>query len=144
MSINTETIERLMAAMFNLMNSMKNETEHCCTVFGNLSEKEFMILISVGQNQNVKMSELAIALSAPVSTITSIVDKMVQNKYLSRYHSDEDRRVVLVTLAVKGKEMYETVIIRKSEMANKILKGFDSKEQDSLIDFLERIPTLLK
>ncbi len=143
MSVKEDRIERLMDAMFNLMSSMKGETEQCCTMFGNLNEKEFSIICTVGNQKNVKMSDLAVSLSAPVSTITSIVDKLVKKKYLSRYHSDEDRRVILVTLASKGKEMFGTIVVRKTEMATKILKPFKLSEQDSLIEYLERIPSAI-
>lgn len=129
--------------MFNLMLGLKKGVAHCCSMCGNLSEKELTIISYVGQKQNVKMSEIADNLDAPLSTLTSIVDKLVEKKYLLRYHSSEDRRVVLVTLASNGKDTYGTFIAQKQDMAKKILKEFKTQDQENLIKFLEKIPSIM-
>ncbi len=143
-AVKEENINRLMSAMFTLMLGMKKGVEHCCTMCGNLTEKELTIISYVGQNQNVKMSDIAENIAAPLSTLTSIVDKLVNNKYLSRYHSSEDRRAVLVALASKGIETQNIFIAHKQEMANKILGEFSLRDQGMLIKFLEKIPVILK
>jgi DNA-binding MarR family transcriptional regulator len=143
MTIKEENINRLINAIFNLMQGMKKGMEDCCVMCGNLSEKEFQTIYAVGQNQNVKMSDLSDKLSAPLSTLTSIVDKLVERNYLSRYHSNEDRRVVVVTLASNGKETYNTFMKQKQEMAKKILSQFKIQDQENLIQYLEKIPSIL-
>jgi DNA-binding MarR family transcriptional regulator len=143
MGTKVENINRLVHAMFNLMHRMKKGMEDCSLLCGNLSEKEFLIVNLVGQQQNVKMSDLSDNLSAPLSTLTSIVDKLVERKYLSRYHSNEDRRVVLVTLASNGKNTFDTFMSQKQEMAKKILSHFKLQDQENLIGYLEEIPSAL-
>ncbi len=143
MELKEENINRLIYAMFNLMLGLKKGVAHCCSMCGNLSEKELTIISYVGQKQNVKMSEIADNLDAPLSTLTSIVDKLVEKKYLLRYHSSEDRRVVLVTLASNGKDTYGTFIAQKQDMAKKILKEFKTQDQENLIKFLEKIPSIM-
>lgn len=143
MELKEENINRLIYAMFNLMLGLKKGVAHCCSMCGNLSEKELTIISYVGQKQNVKMSEIAENLDAPLSTLTSIVDKLVEKKYLLRYHSSEDRRVVLVTLASNGKDTYSTFIAQKQDMAKKILKEFKTQDQENLIKFLEKIPSIM-
>ncbi len=132
-----------MYAMFNLMLGLKKGVAHCCSVCSSLNEKELTIISYVGQKQNVKMSEIAEKLDAPLSTLTSIVDKLVEKKYLLRYHSSEDRRVVLVTLATNGKEIHSTLIAKKQDMAKKIMKEFNPNDQEVLIKYLEKIPSIL-
>ena len=143
MKIKEEHMNRFVYAMFNLMHGMKKGVESCSAMCGNLSEKEFLIINFVGQNQNVKMSDIAENLSAPLSTLTSIIDKLVEKKYLARYHSTEDRRVILVTLASNGKDTCQTFMAKKQEMAEKVLSHFDEQEQENLIQHLEIIPSLL-
>ena len=143
MEIEEKNINRFIYAIFNLMQGLKKGMDECCTSFGDLSEKEFVIINYVGQKQNVKMSEIADSLSAPLSTVTSMVDRLVERKYLARYHSNEDRRVVLVTLSSKGKETYHTFILQKKETAKKVLSHLELKEQKSLIQYLEKIPSEL-
>lgn len=143
MSIKEENINRFIHAMFNMMHGMKKGVEDCYAQCGNLSEKEFIIINYVGQMQNIKMSDIADNLLAPLSTLTSIVDKLVQKKYLARYHSSEDRRVVLVTLASNGKETYNTFMAKKQEIAKKVLSHFKLQDQENLIHYLEKIPSIL-
>jgi DNA-binding MarR family transcriptional regulator len=143
MTVKKENINRLINAIFNLMHGMKKGVEDCCVRCGNLNEKEFLIINFVGQKHNVKMSDLSESLSAPLSTLTSIVDKLVERNYLSRYHSSEDRRVVLVSLASHGKETYDAFMTQKQEMAMKILSHFETEDQENLIHYLEEIPLIV-
>ncbi len=144
MKVKNENIERFMYAMYNFMQGAKRNMEECCKMCGNLSEKELIIVNYVGINHNVKMSDIAETLSAPLSTLTSIVDKLVERKYLERYHSNEDRRVVLVTLAKVGNDTFTKFINKKKELSKDILSGFNDKEQSDLIRFLEKIPSIMQ
>ena len=143
MAINEEQTDRFIFALFNLMIRMNEGVQQCCAMHGGLSEKEFKLINYVGQKQNAKMSDLADILSAPLSTITSIVDKLVEKKYLDRYHSGDDRRVVLVALASNGKQTFQDFLARKNEMALKVLSRFEPNEREIMIDSLEKIPLIL-
>lgn len=143
MGVKEENINKFIYAMINLMVSLKKGVEHCCAECGDLSEKELTIIIHVGDKQDVKMSDIADSLSTPLSTLTSIMDKLVVRNYLVRYPSNEDRRVIYVTLASKGKETYNTFLTLKKETANKVLMHFKPHEQDNLIKYLEKLPPLM-
>jgi DNA-binding MarR family transcriptional regulator len=106
---------------------------------GPVSEKELLIIVFVGQNENVKMSDLAASLEAPLSTLTSIVDKLVKKKYLSRWHSDDDRRVVNVSLAAKGRESYTIFLRQKRLMAERVLTQLSEKEQHTLLQTIDSL-----
>lgn len=127
------------STMFNLVRSLKNESETCCKLCGPVSEKELFIIVFVGQNEQVSMSDLAGNLEAPLSTLTSIVDKLVEKKYLLRWHSDEDRRVVRVALGKKGKESYKIFLQQKNKLAEKVLSQLNEKEQTSLMIAIDRL-----
>jgi len=142
-AIKEEYINRFIYALFNLMNEMKKGMDNCCAMCGDLSEKEFMLINYVGQKQSMKMSDLANSLSAPLSTVTSIVDKLIEKKFLDRYHSSDDRRVVFVTLASNGKQAFQTFMTQKQEIAKNVLSHFKSFDQENLIKYLEKIPTVL-
>ena len=143
-AIKEEYINRFIYALFNLMNEMKKGMDNCCAMCGDLSEKEFMLINYVGQKQSMKMSDLAECLSAPLSTVTSIVDNLVEKKYLDRYHSSDDRRVVYVTLASYGKQIFQTFMAQAQEMAKTVLSHYKTTDQENLIRYLETISTILK
>ena len=139
MSAKDDKIDQFISAMFSLTNAIESEFEHCCKICGELNKKELMIVAFVGDNKSAKMSEVADYLKAPLSTLTSIADKLVANKILVRYNSDEDRRVVKVALGEKGLASYKAFLTRKKSMTTKVLSHFKEKDQNSLINQINKL-----
>ena len=139
MSAKDEKMNQFIAAMFSLTNAIENDFENCCKICGGINKKELMIVVFVGDNKSAKMSEIAEFLRAPLSTLTSIADKLVANKFLVRYNSDEDRRVVKVALGEKGLESYKAFLARKKTMTKKVLSHFSEKEQTALINQVNKL-----
>jgi DNA-binding MarR family transcriptional regulator len=72
-----------------------------------LSVFELLALMMSEKYQAVTMSSLAQGMSVPMSTATGIVDRLVKKGLLERGRSEEDRRVVTVSLSESGKEVIE-------------------------------------
>jgi len=134
-----DKMNQFISAMFSLTSAIKSESEHCCKICGGINEKELMIVAFVGDNKSVKMSQIADYLKAPLSTLTSIADKLVANKLLVRHNSDEDRRVVKVALGEKGLESYKAFLTRKKVMTKKVLSKFSEKERNALINHINEL-----
>ena len=134
-----DKMNQLIAAMFSLTSAIKSESEHCCKMCGGINEKELMIVAFVGDNKSVKMSEIADYLNAPLSTLTSIADKLVARNFLVRHNSDEDRRVVKVALGENGHESYKAFLTQKKIMTKKILSRFSEAEHGTLIKDINRL-----
>jgi len=131
--------EKFLSVMFNLSNAIKSESENCCKVCGDLNEKELFIIAFIGEKKSVKMSDIADYIQAPLSTLTTIVDKLVTNKFLLRYNSNDDRRVVKVELDRKGKSSYKEFKNRREIMAKKVLGHLSEAEQVTLISVLNQL-----
>ncbi len=136
--------EKFISVMFNLSSAIKSESEHCCKICGDLNEKELFIIAFIGEKRSVKMSDIADYLQAPLSTLTTIVDKLVTNKFLLRYNSNDDRRVVKVELDRKGKTSYKEFKNRREIMANKVLGHLSEAEQETLITNLAQLVTSIR
>jgi len=136
--------EKFLSVMFNLSSAIKSESERCCRICGDLNEKELFIIAFIGENGSVKMSAIAEYLQAPLSTLTTIVDKLVANKFLLRYNSNDDRRVVKVELDRKGKASYKEFKNRREVMAKKVLGHLSEAEQESLIANLTQLVTSIQ
>jgi DNA-binding MarR family transcriptional regulator len=136
--------DKFISVMFNLSSAIKSESEHCCKICGNLNEKELFIIAFIGEKKSVKMSDISDYLQAPLSTLTAIVDKLVTNKFLLRYNSSDDRRVVKVELDRKGKASYKEFKNRKEIMANKVLGHLSEAEQKILIANLAHLVTSIQ
>ena len=144
MVVEAENKEKFLSLMFHLNNALKSESELCCKACGGLSEKELFVIAFVGENRSVKMSAIADSIQAPLSTLTTIVDKLVTNKFLLRYNSNDDRRVVKVELDRKGKASYKELKSRREIMAKKVLGHLNESDQTSLIANLAQLVTSIQ
>jgi len=72
----------------------------------NFSKTELMALMVVDRYGEVSMSQICDALNIPMSTSTGIVDRMVKKGFLHRERSDTDRRVVVVGMTERGREVF--------------------------------------
>lgn len=72
----------------------------------NFSKTELMALMVVDRYGEVSMSQICDALNIPMSTSTGIVDRMVKKGFLHRERSDIDRRVVVVAMTERGREVF--------------------------------------
>ncbi|MDP9076331.1 MAG: MarR family transcriptional regulator [Bacteroidota bacterium] len=144
MVVEAGNAEKFLSVMFKLSNAMKSESEYCCKICGDLNEKELFIIDFIGENRNVKMSDIADYLQSPLSTLTTIVDKLVTNKFLLRYNSVNDRRVVNVELDQKGKASYREFNKRKEIRAKNVLGNLSESEQENLIANLAQLVTTIQ
>jgi DNA-binding MarR family transcriptional regulator len=143
MQVKEENKDKFDIALFSLVQAIKRESENCGKACGGLNEKELVIVYLVGQKQNIKMSELAANLDAPMSTLTNIVDKLVEKKFLSRGHSSEDRRVINVFLDAMGKTAYKTILNQKEKVSERVLSQFDDQAQDLVIKHMHTLASSL-
>jgi DNA-binding MarR family transcriptional regulator len=90
------------------------------------------------------MSDISENIEAPMSTLTSIVDKLVERKFLTRDHSAEDRRVINVSLTSNGKAAYDIILTKRKNMAEKILSQLNEKEQTVFISHLNLLTSSIK
>ena len=139
-----EIKERFVTSMLRFVNAVKAESEACSEICGGFNEKEMQVVVFVGQHTNVKMTDISENLNSPLSTLTSVVDKLVEKKFLTRVHSDEDRRVVNVALTIKGKNSFKTFLDRKDKMAEKILSQYDAVEQANFIEYLQKMSSAIE
>lgn len=102
----------------------------------NLTMPRFLVLWYITKHQPVNMSFLHDKMHMANSTLTVIVDKLVEDELVKRYRNPEDRRIVLLELTEKGdKKLCKMLDIRQSFL-EKALVDLDDKEKDSLIMLL--------
>ncbi len=134
-----ENIAELAEVLASLAQSFKNESENCAKMCGDVSEKDMVIILFVGKNKNVKMSEIADNIAAPMSTLTNIIDRLVEKKLLLRDHSGEDRRVINVSLAPAGKTAYTKLVDKRKKLVESILSNLNEREQALAIKYLKML-----
>lgn len=74
------------------------------SVFSNITEH--YLIEFLGKETFASMSTLSRIFHVAPTTMTSIVDRLIQSGYLKRRRAQQDRRKVLVTLSEKGRQFY--------------------------------------
>lgn len=143
MKVNEANKRKFIAALQDLVRAIRSESEKCGEVCGGVSEKELAVVAFVGQNRNVKMSEIADKTESPMSTLTNVVDKLVEKGILVREHSSQDRRAINVTLSSTGQTAYESLIKQKLLTAEELLSQYGEEEQAQFLKHIELLAASL-
>ena len=139
MNEGTDNVNRLSQSLEKLMLKMQEVDDTCVQLCKDISHQELSLIGYIGIMGEVIMREIAGHLETPLSTATWIVDKLVAKKYLKRYNSIEDRRIVKVGLTNKGQKTYELAQRLKISMGEKILQDLSLKDQSNFILLLEKV-----
>mgnify|MGYP003296292955 CR=1 FL=1 len=83
--------------------------------------------IGVGKPKN--MTSVAKALSVTTGTLTISVNSLVKKGFVERVRSEEDRRVVLISLTEKGKQIFMKHRKFHEELVNGIVNQLDDEEK---------------
>jgi len=94
------------------------------------------LLEGIGQ---LSLSDLSERMSAKNSTITGIVDRMVESDLVERRRSDTDRRVVLIALTPKGKKLAQKIPVTAMEIFAGALGSLSARDRGALTDIFKRL-----
>ncbi|NLI97275.1 MarR family transcriptional regulator [bacterium] len=114
------------------------------TPFGSeLSFSQYYILQTLLDKEAMQMNELALALGVSKANITGLVDRMVRARLLERMRSDEDRRVVFVTLSPKGRRVAQRLQNAQRRDWKRIMETLPVQNLEIFMDSLEQLSKAL-
>ncbi|MGE5572768.1 MAG: MarR family winged helix-turn-helix transcriptional regulator [Bacteroidota bacterium] len=105
--------------------------------------KEMFVIELLGGRECATVSELASAVSVPLTTMSSIVNRMVHKGYLERYRIEEDRRVVLVRLSPAGRAVFEQHRRDYIESVSEVLGALSDEEQHKILRLIGDVLTAM-
>lgn len=104
-----------------------------------LSPLQFVALQWVGDKDDITIGTLSSRLYLAHSTTTDIVDKLEDNGFVKRYKSDRDKRLVLIKMEDKGKEIISAVITKRVSYISQITSHLSNEDKEILPSVLESI-----
>lgn len=107
--------------------------------FSDLSVTEIHVIEAISIDKERTMSEVAYDLSITVGTLTTAINKLIKKGYVDRRRIEEDRRVVLITLTEKGKEVYKFHEEFHNDMIKYTIDSFSIEEEMVLVSALKKI-----
>jgi DNA-binding MarR family transcriptional regulator len=103
------------------------------------------IMFPLWQEDGISIVDLTRETALTKSTLTSMLDRLEEAKYLCRVPSRTDRRKIQVYLTDDGKKLQGEYSGVSQEMTELFYEGFTSLEIDEFEKYLERIlQTLVK
>ncbi len=104
-----------------------------------LSVFELLALMLSEKYQTVTMSNLAQGMSVPMSTATGVVDRLVKKGLLERGRSEEDRRVVTVSLTEDGKDMFDDFKSHVYSLLDRVRSLLTVEEFETVLELVRKV-----
>ena len=135
---NYNTINDVLVKLFNEIMDIE-EKAIITEEFKDISNTDMHIIEAIGKNQSKNMSTVAKALSVTVGTLTIAINNLVKKGYVNRIRSEEDRRVVLISLSPKGEHAFDHHEKFHDEMIKATLADLDQEQTMVLIKALKNL-----
>lgn len=111
--------------------------------FKDITNNDMHIIEAVGIKEPKKMSEIAASLRVTVSTLTTNMNGLEKKGYIIRERSEEDKRVVLVTLTERGRKAFYHHRDFHKNMIRAVVAGLDEEEKRLLYRCLIKLDRFL-
>lgn len=99
------TLNELLVKLFRNINVIEERalrTEE----YRDVTTNDMHVIEAIGMGEAKNMTSVARSLEVTTGTLTIAVNSLVRKGYVDRVRSEEDRRVVLISLSEKGKKAY--------------------------------------
>ncbi len=137
------SINELLVNLFNHVMDMEANaviTEE----FSDISNNDMHIIEAIGVEEPRNMSMIARKCAVTVSTLTTNMNGLEKKGYIRRERSQEDKRVVHVTLTEKGEKAFFHHRDFHKKMIRAILKGLGEEEMEVLYKGLVNLNSFLE
>lgn len=133
-----ETMNDMLVKLFNEILDIE-EKALITGEYSDISVNDMHVIHAIGVGEKKNMSTVARALSVTVGTLTIAINNLVKKGYVQRIRSDEDRRVVLVSLSPKGENAYDHHRAFHDKMILAVLKDLNAQETEALTGALVKL-----
>ena len=137
MDIN-QVLNELLVSLFKDINEIEEKAIQTEDFLG-ITTNDVHVMEAIGTGTAKNMSTVARALGVTMGTLTISVNSLVKKGYVQRIRSDEDRRVVLVSLTDRGRQAHEHHRIFHEKMITEIVKDLTSEEKEVLSKSLHKL-----
>lgn len=138
MTFETKKIDNLFVQLLNKLFLLEDRYLKNSKI-SDLSVAELHVIEAIGLQNTRSMSEIAGSLSITLGTLTTAMDRLVKKGYATRWHSEEDRRVVLTCLTEQGQTAFNEHAAFHAEITQLILACLTKEESTVLLGAMEKL-----
>lgn len=130
MDINS-TLNELLVKLFRNIN-MIEERALRTEEYKDVTVNDIHVIEAIGTEEAKNMTSVARSLEVTTGTLTIAINSLVKKGYVDRVRSEEDRRVVLISLSDKGKRAYLHHRKFHDQMIDTVVEQLSEEEQQVL------------
>lgn len=137
MDIN-RTLNDVLVKLFRDINTLEERairTEE----YRDVTANDMHVIEAIGPEGTKNMTSVARELEVTTGTLTISVNSLVKKGYVDRTRSEEDRRVVLISLSDRGQKAYLHHRKFHEEMIDAVLRELTEEEQCALEKALSKL-----
>ena len=131
-------IDRIVEAAIYLQTESRRLAREQCAKHG-ITATQLNVLKLLQTVGDLSLSELSKKMSATNSTVTGIIDRMVEAKLVAREQSSEDRRVWKIRLLPEGRTLARKVEVAPWELLREAVMALPPAELDQVITTLLKV-----
>ena len=133
-----EELDELLSGTFNSIlrieeRSLDNRLTHGLTI------TEVHTIVAVGLHERNPMNVVAARLGVTLATLTTAVAELVRKGFIERSRFEDDRRVVLVSLTKKGRQVLRAHNLFHHQMIDEALADLTEEEERVLAEALAKV-----
>jgi MarR family transcriptional regulator, 2-MHQ and catechol-resistance regulon repressor len=135
---NQELSLKLFVVLSRALEAVENQVAKDIKTYGlNLTEFSVLELLYHKGEQPIQKIGQKVLLAS--SSITYVVDKLEEKKYIRRRACPSDRRVTYAGITEEGKELMDEIFPKHKEAISKIMDGVSMEEKKVMIDLLKKL-----
>lgn len=104
--------------------------------FTDITINDMHVIEAIGTGEPSPSSAVAKKLSVTMGTLTKSIDRLTRTSYVLRERSEEDKRLVLLSLTGKGRRAFDHHQEFHRQMIDAAMAQFDEEESRILLEFL--------
>ncbi|WP_243183569.1 MarR family transcriptional regulator [Anaerosolibacter carboniphilus] len=106
-----------------------------------LHPQDMYVLERIYFEKRIRVMDISKTYHIPPSTLTGIMDRLYEKRYIQRIRSEEDRRAVELMVTESGTMIVEQHIEEDRHFVKNFFHTLDSKKREELHQLLEELVT---
>ncbi len=125
------TLNEMLVRLFRSVNVIEERAIRTGE-YKDVTANDMHVMEAIGMDGMKNMTRVARSLEVTTGTLTIAVNSLVRKGYVDRVRSEEDRRVVLISLSDKGKRAYLHHSRFHERMISAVVEELTDEEQQVL------------
>lgn len=137
------TTTELVQMIFTVFRRLKDEMSYTNNLT-HLSILQIQTLVFIHHSKKCSMSDIAGYFHIELSSATSLVNKLCEQKLVERHSDPKDRRLVLITVTGAGLKLLESAMNDRRKKMEKMLSYLSEREKTELLRIFTTLNTRLQ